>query len=263
MGRVAMETQRGGGMRIDIERICPSITGPLGPVPLPMLIVRNDKSVAKSPPPVVVCVAQGGKDGLLKQRSELIAACLARGAVVVLPDLRGTGETVNPGDGRGRQSGATSRSSSAQMLGQTMLGLRVADLRGVLRYLRGRDDLKDSRIALCSAGLVDANPESKPIAAPLDADDLPKSCEPGPDLICLLTALWEDDVEAVTLAGGFNTYLSVLEGPYFYVPHDAIVPGLLAHADVEDIFFAFFAQKGRAQGFRSGEDASIVDFLLR
>lgn len=270
MDDVAIETQRGRGMQMDIERICPSITGPLGPVPLPIMIVRRNDTVPKSPPPVVVCVAQGGKDALLKQRSELIAACLARGAVVVLPDLRSTGETVNPGDGRGRQSGATSRSSSAQMLGQTMLGLRVADLRGVVRYLRGRNDLKESKISLYGAGLVDANPESKPIAAPLDADDLPKSCEPGPALICLLAALWEDRIESVVAEGGLVDFYSMLASPYFYVPHDAVVPGLLAHADVADLFAAqdgVWVTESRDAVNRSlpspDDGTTVVDFLLR
>src|SRR5262249_14202203 len=90
--------------------------------------------------PVVVGFAQEGKQALLKKQSDVVADLLAGGVAVCLPDLRGTGET-RPGDGRSRTSAATSISATELMAGRTLVGLRVRDLRSVLRYLRTRSDL--------------------------------------------------------------------------------------------------------------------------
>jgi hypothetical protein len=178
----------------------------------------------------------------LAQRADIFAACLRKGAVVVLCDLRGTGETQPTNEGRGRQSGATNRSATAWMLGETTLAGQVRDLRGVLNYLRGRVEFRNSRIALYGDGLVPANATDKPIAAPFDAADLPSASEPLGAEACLLTALWEDGVAAVYAGGGLVSQAAILDGPYFYVPHDAIVPGLAAKADVADLAAAQLAR---------------------
>ncbi len=87
--------------------------------------------------PVCVAVVHSGKEGIWRHRPDLLAS----GMAVCLPDLRGTGETRGGSD-RNRTSGDTSRSSTEQMLGGTMLGARLRDLRSVLAYLRGRDDVR-------------------------------------------------------------------------------------------------------------------------
>jgi len=202
---------------------------------LPIVVLRGEQGFASTSPTVIVCVAQQGKAALLKQRADFVAASLALGNVVVLVDFVGTGETSPAGEGRGRTGGATSRSASEQMLGQTVVGRRVRELRTVLQFVRSRDDLRGLPIALYGDGLVPPNAAERPTAAPLDAADLPTACEPAAALICLLTALWENDVAAVACGGGLASYLSLLDGPYFYVPHDAVVPGLLAHADIDDL----------------------------
>lgn len=256
--RAALRTELGGllgtvdpASNVQIETAGPQIVGGIsvervrldvgeagGTVPLPLLLLRGTAAQVKVPPQVVVMVAQGGKQALLQERAETIAACLAQGAAVVLPDLRGTGETLPPGEGRGRTSGATSRSATEQMLGETMLGRRLRDLRTVLAYLRDRDDLKSARVALYGDSLVAANAADLNMAAPLDAEKLPTHAEPLGATVCLLAALWDDSITAVYAGGGLSSWGTILESPYFYVPHDAIVPGALAHADVIDFWTA-------------------------
>src|SRR5262249_35865400 len=88
--------------RVTVERIH------LAPEPgivVPVLLLLppvKDKRV-----PVVVAVAQEGKQEFLRQRAVPIADLLSAGCAVCLMDVRGTGETV-PGEGGGRSSGATS-----------------------------------------------------------------------------------------------------------------------------------------------------------
>jgi hypothetical protein len=267
------ETKRETLGPLSVERLTLELSEPGGVVPLPMLIVRDSKSSAEASPPVVVAISQSGKEALLKQRAEPLGACLARGAVVVLPDLRNTGETLPAGEGRGRQSGATSRSSSELMLGETMLGRRVRDLRTILAYLRGRDDLRTSPITLYGDGLVPGRSTTVSLptfhAKPLDVEQ-PAPCEPMPAAACLLTALWEDSIQTVVAAGGLTSYQSVLDGPYFHVPHDAVVPGQLAHADVDDLVKAQSARvnlidQRNALNEESGEEApeDALDYALQ
>jgi hypothetical protein len=99
-------------------------------VPLLLLLPSGSAAVRR----VVVAVCQEGKAALLRERSREIAALVAGGAAVCLPDVRGTGET-SPGPSRERQSVATSLSATEWMLGQTLLGARLRDLRAVLRKI--------------------------------------------------------------------------------------------------------------------------------
>jgi hypothetical protein len=209
---------------------------------LPLLVLRKDGVARKASPPIVVGIAQGGKARFLEQRAAQVAACLDAGAVVVLPDVRATGETEPAGEGRGRTGGATSRSSTEQMLGETMIGRRLRDLRTVLAYLRGRDEFRESQIVLYGDGLVAANPAEMNAAAPLDAEELPQASEPMGATVCLLAGLYDDTIAGVVAAGGLASLSSILDEPYFYVPHDAIVPGLSAYADIADLVAA---QSGR------------------
>src|SRR5439155_15344338 len=121
---------------------------------------------------LVVCVCQEGKAAFLKSRADAVAALFEGGATVCLVDVRGTGET-RPGDGRGRQSAATSISSTEMMLGQTLVGSRLRDLRAVLKRLRGSKDIGAERMALWGDSLAPANPADRDLKVPLDADKQP------------------------------------------------------------------------------------------
>src|SRR5262249_44847456 len=97
--------------------------------------------------PVVVGLAQEGKQRFLKENADTIAQLMAKGIAVCLFDVRGTGET-SPGSSRERRSSATSLSASELMLGQTMLGARLRDLNAVLAYLEKHKLVDPKRIAL-------------------------------------------------------------------------------------------------------------------
>jgi hypothetical protein len=200
-------------------------------VPLVLLVPAR---AAADKRPVVVAVAQAGKNVLLEKREQAIADILAAGIAVCLPDLRGTGDT-KPDDGRGRGSSADDRAVAELMLGQTALGARLRDLRSVLRYLRTRSELDGRRIALWGDSFADRNPRDKNLAVPLDAAESLPLAEPLGGLVVLLAALFEDDIRAVSARGGFAELQSLLESPFIYVPHDVIVPGALGAGDLCDV----------------------------
>ena len=81
---------------------------------------------------------------------------LIGGVAVCLPDVRGTGET-SPGGARDRQTEATSLSATELMLGGTLLGARLRDLRAVLAYLRTRADVDFARVALWGDSFAPVN----------------------------------------------------------------------------------------------------------
>jgi dienelactone hydrolase len=212
-------------------------------------------------PPVVVAVAQGGKQAFLKRRPEAVAALLAGGAAVCLPDLRGTGET-RPAGPRRYNSEATRLSAGEWLLGQTLLGARLRDLRSVLRYLRGRADLDADRLALWGDSFAPVNPAGRRPEVPPDAADQPDQAEPLGGLLALLGALYEDDVRVVYARGGLAGYDSLLQGPFLYVPHDALVPGALTAGDLGDVAAALAPRPLRLEGLVDGLNRPVSAEVL-
>lgn len=182
--------------------------------------------------PVVVGIAQGGKQEFLHRRAEEIAALLKGGAAVCLPDLRGTGET-RPGGGRGRNSEGTDIAASELMLGRTMVGLRLLDLRAVLWHLAYHPELDRGRIAIWGDSFAKMNPSDRRFEVPIDADNPPEASEPMGGVVALLGALF-DNVRAVYVRGGLVSYAALLDSPYLYAPYDFLVPGAARGVDLPE-----------------------------
>src|SRR5439155_20390272 len=104
---------------------------------VPVIVLTPAKRTGLAP--VVVGLAQSGKAGFLKERPGELQQLIQGGAIVVLPDVRGTGET---------RAGDTDLSVNLQLFGETLLGERLRDLSSVLAYLRKRKDVDSTRIAL-------------------------------------------------------------------------------------------------------------------
>jgi cephalosporin-C deacetylase-like acetyl esterase len=206
-------------------------------------------------PPVVVAVAQHGKAAFLKDRAEIIAALLKQNVAVCLVDVRGTGET-SPGEGRGRQSTGTSLSANEQMLGGTLLGARVRDLRMALTGLRSHyADLLDlKRVAVWGDSFAPVNAAGARLDVPYDAAKLPDQAEPLGGLVALLTALYEPDIKAVYVRGGLTSYRSLLKTQFPYLPHDALVPGVLTVADLDDVAAALAPRALRLEALVTGQN---------
>jgi dienelactone hydrolase len=218
-------------------------------VPVVLLIPQS-----QSRRQMVVAVAQGGKQDFLRHRAEQISELLASGASVCLLDVRGTGET-DPGDGRGRRSEGTTLSSSELMLGQTLVAARLRDVRQVLRYLRQRDELDAARISLWGESFAPVNAADCNFIVPRGAADRPHQSEPLGGMLALLAALFDDRIESVYVHGGLSGFRDVLESPFCYVPHDAVVPGVLTAGDLCDVAAALAPRRLRLD--------SLVDGLNR
>jgi hypothetical protein len=208
-------------------------------------------------PPMVLAMCQEGKQAFLGRRSEAIAGWLGGGAAVCLVDVRGTGET-RPRDGSRRHTGESAAISEAEwMLGQTLVGSRLRDVRSVLRYLRTRADLDASRVAVWGDSFAPMNPRGRSLVVPLDADPFPHQAEPLGGLLALFTALFEDSVRAVYVRGGLTGFESLLEGPFPYVPHDALIPGALTVGDLCDVAAALAPRALRMEDMVDGLDRAV------
>jgi hypothetical protein len=242
-----------------VERIAlevePGIVVPL------LLLLPPRKPEARVP--VVIGVCQQGKKEFLANRAEGIEALMKAGVAVCLPDVRGTGETKPTGDSRGRMSVSTGLSSSELMLGRTMLGLRLRDLRAVLKHLRGRKDIDSKAFALWGDSFASPNPKDRRLQVPWDAAKLPDQSEPLGGLLALFGALFEDDIRCVYARRGLVGYGALLDDAFCYLPHDVIVPGALAAGDLAWVATALAPRPLRLEGFVDGlnraADARALD----
>jgi hypothetical protein len=223
-------------------------------VPLVLLVPPGEPGRR---PPVVLGLAQGGKQAFLKERAEAIAELLAGGAAVCLLDVRGTGETRPAGDSRRHSGSSTSLSATEALLGQTLLGSRLRDVRSALRYLRGRGDLDARRLALWGDSLAPTNPKDRNLAVPLEVDPYPDFAEPLGGLLALFGALFEDGVRAVSVRGGLTGYEALLHSPFCYVPHHALVPGALTAGDLSDVAAALAPRPLRLEGLVDGLNQEV------
>ena len=183
---------------------------------VPVIVLTPAKRAGQAP--VVVGLAQAGKAGFLKERAGELQKLVQGGTIVVLPDVRGTGETRLRG-------GHATCSVNLQLFGETLLGQRLRDLRSVLAYLRERKDVDARRLALWGESFTPPNPADTNFKVPRGVEGWPRGPEPLGGLLALLGALFEDDVRAVYVAGGLASYHGVLTHFAVLIPHSAAVPG--------------------------------------
>jgi hypothetical protein len=228
-------------------------------VPLVLLLPPRK---ADTRTPAVLGLAQDGKQAFLKSRSAGIAELLDGGVAVCLADVRGTGETRPADDSRLYSGARTTLSASEGLLGQTLLGSRLRDVRSVLRHLRSRSELDARRVALWGDSFAPANPEGRDLAVPLGVDEFPDFAEPLGGLLALFGGLFEEGVRAVYLRGGLTGYHSLLQSPFCYVPHDALVPGALTAGDLCDVAAALAPRPLRLEGLVDGRNREVPADVL-
>jgi cephalosporin-C deacetylase-like acetyl esterase len=199
---------------------------------VPMIVLTPARRGRQAP--VVIGLAQAGKAGFLKERAGEVGKLLDAGIMVVLPDLRGTGETQS-GTARGKDSSGTDHSVHVQLFGETLLGQRLRDLRSVMAYLRTRPEVDGKRIALWGESFVPTNSAGTNFKVPHGVAGWPAQPEPLGGLLGLLGALHEDDVRAVFISRGLTSYHPILTHFAVLVPHDACVPGALTAGDLCDL----------------------------
>jgi hypothetical protein len=222
-------------------------------ITLPVLLLKPAHPAAGRAP-AVLAIAEGGKARFLSERSAQISNLLHDGFEICLPDLRGTGEAAAASS---RGPGAMGLPETELMLGETMLGARLKDVRTVFRYLASRPDIDPARLALWGDSFAETNQDDFVF-------DQSEMQEPGPfvqhqaepmgALVALLTGLYEDRVAAIAARRGLVSFFSVLEDRFCHLPQDVIVPAVLEVADVADIVGAQGSRPVLLEGFVDGRN---------
>jgi hypothetical protein len=203
---------------------------------VPLLLLRPITK-AEGRVPVVVAVSEAGKDLFLAARTQEIESLLKRGIAVCLPDVRGTGET-SPDFRRDPDGEENLQTNNELMLGETLLGRRLKDLRTVLSYLEGRRDLDPERVGLWGDSFTPVNPARLILNEQPHwqiGPEIEQQAEPLGGLLALLGAAYDHGVKAIAVRRGLADYLSVLNDRFAYVPLDIIVPGILEVGDIADV----------------------------
>ena len=231
---------------------------------VPLLVLRP--SLASKPAlPAVVAVNEGGKERFLAQRSDQIKTVLKAGIAVCLVDVRGTGETTSEMR-RGLNSEEESAAATEFMLGNTLLGARLKDLRTVLAYLWARPDVDARKLALWGDSFAPVNPPRFVLDELIGwqvGPEIEYQAEPLGGLLALLGGLYEDKVCAIAARRGLAAYSSVLEDQFAYVPNDIVVPGILDVADVADIAAALAPRPFLVENFVDGRNRVVETRELR
>jgi cephalosporin-C deacetylase-like acetyl esterase len=231
---------------------------------VPLLLLRPT-TATRVRPPVVVAISQGGKETFLADGSSQIKSLLEKGVAVCLADVRGVGET-KPDSRRDPDSSENMQANNELMLGETLLGRRLKDLRTVFAYLGNRQDLDSQRIGVWGDSFVPANPPR------LSLDELPqwqvgpdigRQAEPLGGLLAILSALYEDRVRAVAVRSGLVSYFSILGDRFAYVPQDIVVPGILQWGDLPDVAAALAPRPLLLEGLVDGRNRLVAESLLR
>jgi len=200
----------------------------------------------REPAPVVICIAQAGKAGFIKQRSDELQRLVQEGVIVVMADVRGTGESF---------AGDTDLAARLQLFGETLLGQRLRDLRSILAMIRVRKDVDPRRIALWGDSFAPTNTRETNFKVPRNVAEWPRGPEPLGGLLALLGALFEDEIHAVYVAGGLTSYHNILSHFAVLIPHSTAIPGALTAGELSDLVGSIFPRPLRME--------AMVDHLNR
>ncbi len=204
-------------------------------------------AAAKTPTPLVLCVAQAGKARFLAARAGEVQSLLNAGVAVALLDVRGCGETAaNPNQ---LPEGATASLATELWMQNDSLPVRqLQDVRTALRFLATRDGIDASHLALWGEALNEPDGSSD---EPVLFDETgfrqtgpsPRQyVEPAGGWLALMAAQYPVEldgksipIKAVLARGTVASFASILDRRYHYLPVDAAIPGLLSVADVSDV----------------------------
>ncbi|MEO1973793.1 MAG: acetylxylan esterase [Pirellulaceae bacterium] len=245
---LTLDTEYALRRSIVIERIALQVEADIV-VPMILMYPRSGR---KKQLPVVVAVAQSGKEQFLRERSDDIAQLLDRGATICIPDVRDAGTSRGSrGDGNG------SMSYYALFFETPMIGYRLRDLRAVLQYLRRRDDMHQ-KFALWGDSFTEPNARETDFQVPKRVSGRPRFSEPLGGLLAMLAGLFEDDVSAVYVHGGLSSYSNVLASSYVYIPHDVVLPGVLTRSDLADLAASLAPRRLRLDGVVDGLNRTLT-----
>jgi len=183
-------------------------------ITVPVRVIRKKGLTGRLPSVVYLRDRSGESDS-----PALFARLAERGYAVASADVRGFGETWAPRDVREqeetyfdpRDGRDADFAYGASFLGRPLLGMRVQDAIGVVRYLRGRQDVDPQRVAIVGRGWA--------------------------SLIALYAAAVDPEISAA-VEGIPASYGALAKSELYDQPAFFLLPGVLRDFDLTDVFAA-------------------------
>jgi len=176
--------------------------------PLPVVILRPAPSTPAKE--ILIYLHDEGKKKLLDSVA-LIQSYLQRGYTLVLPDLRGIGETAdNPEFNHPKFYNKEYRNAISSLhLGKPLMGQRVTDLLIVLDYLKADSLLNRSNVTLKASGLT--------------------------ALVALHAAAIDDRINRVQADKYLPSFIDITKQVIEKNWYSYVIPGVLRYYDVPDL----------------------------
>ncbi len=188
---------------------------------LPAVWIESPGKFAEGP--VVIYLNDKGKDSLIEDEV-VLRALLARGCRVFAVDLRGTGET----------SPDMKEKFWDFLAGRPLFGQRVADIRAIVRYLsHSREDGKNIRVW------------ARGISA----------------IYAALAATLEDSIAGMVLEEPLLIFEQVVTTKVPAYRHEIILPGVLEHFDLPQIYQALSPRKVTLVNPLTGDKSRVSEEL--
>jgi cephalosporin-C deacetylase-like acetyl esterase len=246
-----------------VQQVSQTVASPIAGVQVEKIGLRGEdwvwalllRPASKGRLPLVVAFGQGGTQGFLAHRAAEVAELLRGGSAVALVSLGGP-STQKPGTDRGRRSSATQQASTSLMLGQPLLGARLAELRQVLAVLRKHPQIDPKQIGLWGDSFAAVNAPGESDKVPLELAQ-PAQAEPMGGILALLCPLFEEGIVSVRARGGLVSYQSLLSSPFCHIPYDVVVPGALTAGDLADVAGALAPLPVRLEGLVDGRNRAV------
>jgi hypothetical protein len=119
------------------------------------------------------------------------------------------------------------------MTGDLRITGQLRNLQSVIAWLRKESSPAIPQFILCGNSPSNALPISTNFNLPRDDDSiLPMQPEPLGGLLALFSALFNDDVKAITIKGGLVSYASTLKHHLVQIPYETLIPGVFNMGDI-------------------------------
>jgi dienelactone hydrolase len=210
--------------------------------------------------PAVACLCQDGAHVFLRERAEAIAILLNSRIAVQLTDLTGTGRE-QPGSGRGRTSGASTNSSTTQMLAEALVGDRLSDADEAIGFRGNAQRIDRERLVIWGESF--ALPNANGVSLPHDLVPVNLAEPLGSTLATYLGFSYHLAPKAILARGGLVSYRSVLDSPFVHVPHDALPINVFRAGDLPDVWAALAPKPLRLEGLVDGTNRRVTGEKLQ
>ncbi len=183
------------------------IIRPKNEIPIPCLVYYPKQSNQHAD--IEIILNEDGKDKVAA--SEIVLNLIKTGKIVVIPDLRGMGETFDKSEQNDpKYWNKEYRNAMISLhIGKTLTGQRVGDLIAIIQYFNA--DLKDSKRSIA----INAKGSYGPIA--------------------MYAGLFEKSIKTINIEGSIKSYFELLENPLTKDAYTHVIHSVLKYYDLPDI----------------------------